>query len=91
MSQDTRVKKLEAIAVAANNLIADMELVLSAPQARLALALHDLDPTLIGGKENCTCDDPESCDECAPAADILAYLKATAGPVEPQPEGGQQP
>lgn len=74
-----RVRKLEAIAAAANNVLIDMELVLNAPQARLALALHDLDPALIGGKEHCTCDDPKSCEGCAPLADILAYLRAVAG------------
>jgi|SRR5215472_15222757 len=49
----------------------------NAAEARLALFLYEYRPTSIG-KEHCTCDDREGCDECLTTADSLAYLRKLA-------------
>ena len=45
--------------------------------ARLALLYHEARPNELG-KENCTCGERDTCDECPTLADQLAFLRRLA-------------
>lgn len=71
---DTNEKAREVIE-AAEALLEDNEMVRTPAEARLALALHDYDPETVSGKENCTCDSRDECDECLTRPEYVELLK----------------
>lgn len=80
--------KIEAVLVAANEVIGHAEGPENAPQARLAIALHDYDPARfgLGLKEICECSAEEKaeCDECLTNAQALAACRRMAASDQPQ-------
>lgn len=55
-----------------------VDLTIATPaMARLALLYHEARPNELG-KENCTCGERDTCDECPTLADELAFLRRLA-------------
>lgn len=71
---------VEALLDAAEEVLCDRERVVTPAEARLALIVHAARPQSLG-KEACPCcteDEKVECDECLPATEIVAGLRAMA-------------
>lgn len=69
---------LEELLDAADAVLCEREHVRTAAEARLALAVHRYRPDSIGGKDRCSCEAAEDCDECMTSPQALAYLQKLA-------------
>ena len=69
---------MDKIIEALRNFLEVQEIIESPEEARLLLAFYDYDPTIIVGKEICSCDDTNDCDECWSVEQKLKWLRDLA-------------
>lgn len=54
------------------------EIIESPEEARLLLAFYEYEPSILTGKELCSCDDSTDCDECWTVEQKLEWLRDLA-------------
>jgi hypothetical protein len=67
--------KAKAVIDAAIEMLQDAEYVTTAAEAKLMLALNEYDPTFLKGKEDCSCGQQETCEECWTKEHLIEWLK----------------